>query len=79
MQKYKHIKYTKLSPIMLKTIPSPAKSPFCRTSKKSARHWLAILFVLSRFALIGLLESPPSNLLRATRKPDVLVLSEIRG
>ena len=25
------------------------------------------------------LESPPSNLLRATRKPDVLVLSEIHG
>jgi hypothetical protein len=30
-------------------------------------------------ALIGLLESPPSNLLKATRKPDVLVLPEIRG
>jgi len=29
--------------------------------------------------LIGSLESPPSNLLKATRKPDVLVLSEIRG
>jgi hypothetical protein len=29
--------------------------------------------------LIGSLESPPSNLLRATRKPDILVLSEIRG
>jgi len=29
--------------------------------------------------LIGSLESPPSNLLRATRKPDVLVLSEIHG
>ena len=29
--------------------------------------------------LIGLLESPPSNLLKATRKPDVLVLLEIRG
>jgi hypothetical protein len=25
------------------------------------------------------LESPPSNLLKATRKPNVLVLSEIRG
>jgi len=30
-------------------------------------------------ALTGSLESPPSNLLKATRKPDVLVLSEIRG
>jgi hypothetical protein len=36
-------------------------------------------FLSSRFALIGSLESPPSNLLRATRKPDVLVLSEIHG
>jgi len=32
-----------------------------------------------RFALIGSLESPPSNLLKATRKPNILVLSEIRG
>jgi len=31
------------------------------------------------FDLIGSLESPPSNLLKATRKPDVLVLLEIRG
>jgi len=27
MQKHKHIKYTKLSPIMSKTIPSPVESP----------------------------------------------------
>ena len=33
MQKLKHIKYTKLSPIMSKTIPSPVESPFCRTSE----------------------------------------------
>jgi len=33
----------------------------------------------SRLLMIGSLESPPSNLLRATRKPDVLVLSEIHG
>jgi hypothetical protein len=39
--------------------------------KKSARHRLAI-FVM-RFALIGSLESLPSNLLKATRKPDILV------
>ena len=37
MQKLKHIKYTKLSPIMSETTPSPVESPFCRTSKKSAR------------------------------------------
>ena len=30
-------------------------------------------------ALFASLESPPSNLLKATRKPDVLVLSEIHG
>ena len=39
MQKHKHIKYTKLSPILSETVPSPAESPFCRTSK-SARQWL---------------------------------------
>ena len=46
--------------------------------KKSARHRLAIL---SLFVLLWLVrwESPPSNWLRATRKPDVLVLSEIHG
>jgi len=33
MQKHKHIKYTKLSPISSETIPSPAESPFCRTSE----------------------------------------------
>jgi hypothetical protein len=31
------------------------------------------------FVLIDSLELPPSNLLKATRKPDVLVLSEIHG
>jgi hypothetical protein len=36
-------------------------------------------FVMFDLNLIGSLESPPSNLLKATRKPDVLVLSEIRG
>jgi len=77
MQKHKHIKYTKLNPIISKTIPSPAESPLCRTSE-STRH-RAWRFLFMRFALIGSLESPPSNLLRATRKPDVLVLSEIHG
>ena len=33
MQKLKHIKYTKLSPILSETVPSPAESPFCPTSK----------------------------------------------
>ena len=46
LQKFKHIKYTKLSPIMSETVPSPVESPFCRTSKKSARHRLAILSLL---------------------------------
>jgi len=77
MQKHKHIKYTKLSPIMLKTIPSPVESPFCRTSLNP--RGIGWRFFFMRFALIGSLQSPPSNLLRATRKPDVLVLSEIHG
>ena len=47
MQKLKHIKYTKLSPIMSETVPSPAESPFCRTPKKSgARHRLAIFHLV---------------------------------
>jgi hypothetical protein len=76
MQKLKHIKYTKLSPILLETVPSPVESPFCRTSNPHGIGWR--FFSLS-FDLIGSLESPPSNLLKATRKPDVLVLSEIHG
>jgi hypothetical protein len=32
MQKLKHIKYTKLSLIMSKTVPSPVESSFYRTS-----------------------------------------------
>jgi hypothetical protein len=49
----------------------------CRTSP--ARRFGD--FSLLRCCLLefGSLESPPSNLLRATRKPDVLVLSEICG
>jgi hypothetical protein len=46
---------------------------YCRTSP--ARHRLVIFI---RW-LICSWESPPSNLLKATRKPDVLALSEIRG
>ena len=34
--------------------------------------------VVIAFALIGSLESPPSNLLKATRKPDVLVCQRSR-
>ena len=50
MQKLKHIKYTKLSPIIEK-IPSLVESPFCRTPKKiwraaSAGDFL-VVFVLN--------------------------------
>jgi len=48
----------------------------CHTSKNQRGIDLAIFRCVD---LIGLLESPPSNLLKATRKPDVLVLSEIHG
>jgi hypothetical protein len=50
----------------------------CRTSKISAAS-AGNFFCCYAFCLISSLESPPSNLLRATRKPDVLVLSEIHG
>ena len=80
MQKLKHIKYTKLSPIMSETVPSPVESPFCRTPKKNQRAASAGDFS-SRCCLLefGSLESSPSNLLKATRELDVLVLSEIHG
>jgi hypothetical protein len=42
----------------------------------SAGDFIFVMFGLLEF---GSLESPPSNSLRATRKPDVLVLSEICG
>jgi hypothetical protein len=74
-KKLKHIKYTKLSPISSETIPSPVELSFCRTSKNPRGIGLAIFRLL--FDLIGSLESPPSNLWKATRKPDQLVLSEI--
>ena len=77
MQKLKHIKYTKLSPILSETVPSPVESPFCRTSENP--RGIGWRFFIVMLELIGSLESPPSNLLRATRKPDVLVLSEIHG
>jgi len=47
----------------------------CRTSKNPRGIGLAIFRLL--FGLIGSLESPPSNLWKATRKPDQLVLLEI--
>jgi hypothetical protein len=78
MQKLKQIKYTKLSPILLETVPSPVESPFCRTSE-NPRGVGCRFFSLCGLIWFGSLESPPSNLLKATRKPDVLVLSEIRG
>jgi hypothetical protein len=37
MQKLKHIKYTKLSPILSETVPSLVESPFCRTSPARRR------------------------------------------
>ena len=49
--------------------------------KKSIRR-AASTGDFSRFIVcfeFGSLESPPSNSLRATRKPDVLVLSKIAG
>jgi len=48
-----------------KDVASPRLS--CRTSKIRAASADDFSFV--RFALIGSLESPPSNLLKATRKP----------
>ena len=54
------------------------ESSFCRTSKKSARRRLAILSLL-RFARIGSLESPPSNLLKATRKPGYWSYQRFKG
>jgi hypothetical protein len=46
MQKHKHIKYTKLSPIMLKTLPVPSGVAILSHVKKSARRRLAILSLL---------------------------------
>jgi hypothetical protein len=66
MQKLKHIKYTKLSPILSETVPSPAELPFCRTSENPRgigwRFFLRCV-VLLELQLIGSLESPPSNLI----------------
>ena len=42
MQKHKHIKYTKLSPIMLKTIPFPSGVAILSHVGNPARHRLAI-------------------------------------
>ena len=70
MQKHKHIKYTKLSPIMSKTIPSPVELSFCRTlNPRGIGLDDFFIFSLICFALIGSLESPPSISLKATRKP----------
>jgi hypothetical protein len=40
MQKHKHIKYTKLSPIILKTLPVPSGVAILSHVKKFARHRL---------------------------------------
>jgi hypothetical protein len=42
MQKLKHIKYTKLSPIFSEIVPSPVESPSCRTL--AAERWSSIDF-----------------------------------
>jgi len=64
MQKLKHIKYTKLSPILSETVRSRATL---------AGDFFSVMRLLESVRW----ESPPSNLVKATRKPDVLVLSEI--
>jgi len=51
MQKHKHIKYTKLSPIMLKTLPVPSGVAILSHVKKSALRRLAIFSFI--FDLIG--------------------------
>ena len=54
--------------------------PFVATKKKKSARGIGWRFLsLLHFLEFGSLESPPSNSLRATRKPDVLVLSEIAG
>ena len=57
LQKLKHIKYTKLSPILSETVPSLVESSFCHTSPARLR---LVIFLLCYFALIGSLESQPS-------------------
>ena len=63
MQKLKHIKYAKLSPIMSETVPSPVESSFCRTPKKNQRAASAgdLNLVCCVCFEFGSLESPPSN------------------
>jgi hypothetical protein len=58
---------------MLKTVPSPVESPFCRTSL--ARRFGDLSLGLLD---LGSWESPPSISLRATRKPEFtgLVIDE---
>ena len=50
MQKHKHIKYTKLSPIMLKTLPVPNGVAILSHVKKSTRRRLAIFSFRLLFA-----------------------------
>jgi hypothetical protein len=38
-QKLKHIKYTKLSPILLEIVSSLVESPFCHTSPARRLFW----------------------------------------
>jgi hypothetical protein len=68
MQTLKHIKYTKLNPILSETVPSPAKSLFYRTSP--ARRFNDF----SLFAWFEIFES--RHLIfhwRLIENPDVLV------
>jgi hypothetical protein len=58
-----------------------ASEPYLSVARQKIRAASAGDFIFVMFGLLefGSLESPPSNSLRATRKPDVLVLSEICG
>ena len=58
MQKLKHIKYTKLSPIMLKTIPFPSGVAILSHVGKIRAASAGDFFVV--VCLLGSLESPPS-------------------
>jgi hypothetical protein len=63
--------------ILFKLIGRKTRRTPCRTSENP--RGVGWRFFSLSFAWIDSFESPPSNWLRATRKPDVLVLSDIRG
>ena len=54
MQKLKHIKFTKLSPIMSETVPSPVESPFYRTSENPRGiDWQLFIFSFALITSLG--------------------------